>query len=75
MSFADDAKQFWSATYFLRRAQGRDTRMAVKVLRRLTGSSNATIAAKAEQSLVEHEAATRRMIGAQIKRRPAFRRE
>lgn len=58
MSLADDARQLWSAIHFLRRAEGRDKSIALKVLRRLTGSQNATIAAKAGRSLTEHEHAT-----------------
>jgi len=57
MSMTDEARQFWSAVYFLRQAHGRDHAQAVRVLRHLTRSSNGTIAGRAAQALMEHESA------------------
>lgn len=53
--FAEEAKQLWSAAHYIRRAQGRDMTMAVRVLRHLTRSPRNAIAGKARLALAEYD--------------------
>jgi hypothetical protein len=53
MTLTDEARQFWSAAYFLRQATNRDRSQAVKVLRHLSRTAQGTIAAKAVAVLAE----------------------
>lgn len=52
--FANEAKQLWAASVFVRRGQGRDMTMAVRVLRHLTQSPRGVISGKAAKVLAEH---------------------
>lgn len=55
MGMDDEARQLWAACTFLRLAVDRDRTVAIRVLRHLSRSSDARIAAKAAQALQDHE--------------------
>lgn len=54
---ADEAKQFWSAALFWRRAKDRDARTAIRIINHLTKSLAGPIAARARKlkKEIEHE--------------------
>lgn len=54
-NLADEARQFWSAALFHRRAPGRDRSTAVRIIRRLTTSPIGRIAGLAQSMLKEIE--------------------
>lgn len=57
---AEQAKQFWSAAYFVRRAPERDHSIAVKVLENLYLNAPGPIQDRADKLLVEiHDNANR----------------
>lgn len=52
---ADEAKKFWSAALFWRRAQDRDRKLAIRIITHLTKSLAPQIAARARSLKKEIE--------------------
>lgn len=52
---ADEAKQFWSAALFWRRAKHRDRKLAIRIIHHLTKSLAPQIAARARSLKKEIE--------------------